>query len=52
MNQKRVPVVSKDGKQLGDVAASATSIGASKVAHNAPVQFSNRFGFYAWVVKD
>lgn len=50
MTKRTVPVFTKDGKKIGEVSQSATSIGASKVA-GAQVEFSGRFGTYGWVVK-
>lgn len=50
LGQKKVPVFTKDGKVIGYVSIHSTSVGASKVAR-APVEFSNRFGCYGWVMK-
>ena len=50
MRNGTVLVLSADGAVLGEVRRAATSIAASKVA-GCPVQFSNRYGPYAWVAK-
>ena len=47
---KPVLVLDKDGNKLGEVSQSATSIGASKIAGGS-VEYSRRFGSYAWVKK-
>lgn len=46
----RIQVQDADGKVLGDVAANATSIGASKIAQR-PCQFAQRNGKWVWVAK-
>ena len=46
----RVTVFDKTGTILGHVTWQATSIAAAKIA-NGPVEWSRRFGQYAWVKK-
>lgn len=43
-------IVDETGNVVGCVSNRTTSIGAAKKA-KAPVEFSRRFGFPAWVVK-
>ena len=47
---KMVPVVTEKGEKLGEVKPVTTSVGASKVA-GGPVEFSRRFGYWAWIKK-
>lgn len=49
---KPVPVLDRQGRKLGEVAAGATSIGAAKVAGSRAAERSNRFGVWAWIAKD
>jgi hypothetical protein len=46
----KVAVLDTQGKQLGQVSNSATSIGVCKRFGAASAQFSNRFGKYAWII--
>ena len=46
----RVEVQDESGKVLGDVASTATSIGASKIA-GRPCHFAYRRGKWVWVAK-
>jgi hypothetical protein len=48
MNRKPVQVFDKQGRKVAEVSASATSIGASKVA-GFPVQFGKVGSMYGWV---
>lgn len=50
MKRIPVPVLDRAGNKLGEVAANATSTGASKIA-GGPCEFSRRYGFWAWVQK-
>jgi hypothetical protein len=43
-----VAVVDRDGKRLGEVPQSTTSVGAGKIA-GGEVVFSRRLGYYAWI---
>jgi hypothetical protein len=43
-----VAVVDRNGKRLGEVAQSTTSVGAGKIA-GGEVVFSRRLGYYAWI---
>ena len=43
-----VPVVDRNGKRLGEVPQSTTSVGAGKIA-GGEVVFSRRLGYYAWI---
>lgn len=46
----KVPVYSRDGRLLGHVSSSATSIGASKIA-GGPCEMCRRHGVLSWVAK-
>jgi hypothetical protein len=43
-----VAVVDRNGKHLGEVPQSTTSVGAGKIA-GGEVVFSRRLGYYAWI---
>jgi len=43
-----VAVVDRNGKRLGEVPQSTTSVGAGKIA-GGEVVFSRRLGYYAWI---
>ena len=43
-----VPAVDRNGKRLGEVPQSTTSVGAGKIA-GGEVVFSRRLGYYAWI---
>jgi hypothetical protein len=52
-NQRRVPVYAKDRETLlGDVAPSATSVGAAKVAGSETAVWTKVDGRDAWVAAD
>ena len=43
-----VAVVDRNGKHLGEVPQSTTSVGAGKIA-GGEVVFSRRLGYYVWI---
>ena len=51
MTKRRIPVLDKNGKQIGDVSVQATSVGASKIA-GAPCQLACRLGVWVWIAKE
>ncbi len=43
-----IPATDRNGKRLGEVPQSTTSVGAGKIA-GGEVVFSRRLGYYAWI---
>lgn len=49
LNEKNVPVYDKDGKIIGYVYSSTTSVGAAKVAKTRSAEFTSRNGKFGWI---